>query len=81
MIDPTPTNDTDRSTSTPDSDRTWLAAGLSKEVSKNMTVDAAVTHIMADNTVVNKAIGSAGFVKAKVKGSTNIFSLGLRYKF
>ena len=81
MVDPTPTNDTDRSTSTPDSDRTWLAVGLSKETSENMTFDAALTHIMADNTEVNKAIGGAGFVRGKVKGSTNIVSLGFRYKF
>ena len=84
MVDPTPTNDTDRSTSTPDSDRTWLAAGLSKTLNESMTIDAALTHIMADKTKINKAIGaggSAGFVKANVKGSTNIVSLGFRYKF
>ena len=80
MIDPTPTNDTDRTSASPDSDRTWLALGLSKEVSSNMTIDAALTHIMADNTEVNKQV-TTGFVRAKVEGYTNILSLGFRYKF
>ena len=91
MVDPTPTNDVDRTTASPDSDRTWLTAGLSKEMNEGLTIDAALTHIMADNTQVNKEIkalevppfngASLGFVRANVKGSTNIVSLGFRYKF
>lgn len=91
MVDPTPTNDVDRTTASPDSDRTWLTAGLSKEMNEGLTLDAALTHIMADNTQVNKEIkalevaplngASLGFVRANVKGSTNIVSLGFRYKF
>ncbi len=83
-IDPTPTNDTDRSTSTPDSDRTWLSAGLSKEITEQMVFDAAVTHILADDGKINKSLSASkggGFVKAKVDSSVNILSLGLRYKF
>ena len=79
-IDPTPTNDTDRSTSNPDSDRTWLALGASKTMNENLTIDAGFTHIMADNGEINKAV-TAGTIRAKTKGSTNIYSLGLRYKF
>jgi long-chain fatty acid transport protein len=89
MVDPTPTNDTDRTTASPDSDRTWLSAGLSKKMSDQMDVDFALTHIMADNTKVNKAVKlpltsggvQVGTVRANVKGSTNIVSLGFRYKF
>ena len=79
-VDPTPTNDTDRSTSNPDSDRTWLAFGASKTINENLTIDAGYTHIMADNGEINKAV-TTGTIRAKTKGSTNIYSLGLRYKF
>ena len=85
-VDPTPTNDTDRSTTTPDSDRTWLAFGLSKEMNENMTFDAAVTHIIADDGSINKTVVTStapttATVKAKVESSVNIVSLGFRYKF
>jgi long-chain fatty acid transport protein len=36
--DPTPTNDTDRSFSTPDGDRTWLTFGASKTVDPSLTL-------------------------------------------
>ena len=86
-VDPTPTNDTDRSTTTPDSDRTWLAFGLSKELNEALTFDAAFTHIMADDGKINKvkvtssALGTDATIRANVKSSTNIVSLGFRYKF
>ena len=89
MVDPTPTNDTDRTLASPDSDRTWLSAGLSKKMNDQMDLDFALTHIMADNTQVNKAVKlpltsggtQIGTVRANIKGSTNIVSLGFRYKF
>jgi len=89
MIDPTPTNDTDRTLASPDSDRTWFAAGLSKQASEALDLDLAFTHITADSTEVNKAVNlpltsggsQIGTVRAKINGSTNILSLGLRYKF
>ena len=86
-VDPTPTNDTDRSTSTPDSDRTWLAFGLSKDMNENMTLDAAFTHIIADDGKINKTVVTStnptttANIKANVKSSVNIVSLGFRYKF
>ena len=92
--DPTPTNDTDRSTSTPDADRTWLSAGLSKEVSPALTLDGAITYILVEESEVDKqrqllldgtptAPTGVGLVttKAKASGNVGILSLGLRYKF
>lgn len=85
-IDPTPTNDTDRSTTTPDSDRTWIAFGMSKNLNDSITFDAAYTHIIADDGRINKTVitssaPTTASVKAKVESSVNILSLGLRYKF
>jgi len=84
-FDPTPTNDTDRSTTTPDSDRTWLSFGASKRIGNALTLDGALTHILADDGKINKANTLSGNpvlnVGADVKASTNILSLGLRYKF
>ena len=80
-FDPTPTNDTDRSTSTPDSDRTWVATGFTKQLESGLMLDAAFTHIIADDGNINKTTPGNAQVKAKVESSVNILSLGLRYKF
>ena len=83
--DPTPTQDEYRSLSTPDGDRTWLAVGLSKEMSEAMTLDAALTHIMVDKGVINRVrdldASTQVVTKAEANGGVNILSLGFRYKF
>ncbi|MGB0965601.1 MAG: OmpP1/FadL family transporter [Litorivicinus sp.] len=93
--DPTPTNDTDRATSTPDGDRLWLAGGFTKEVTEALMFDAALTYILVDDGAVDRsttkalARNSSGVptqtltinTKAKSEGNVGILSLGLRYKF
>ena len=60
-FDPTPTNDTDRSHSTPDGDRTWLSFGGSKRLDRNLLVDFAYSYIHMDDSAVNKEVlDSAG---------------------
>jgi len=92
MRDPTPTNDTDRSLMTPDGDRDWLTLGFSKELSKDLTLDFAYSHIMVDKGVVNKRVFTSGSaadpatltwtdVKAEADTTIDIISLGIRKTF
>ena len=92
MRDPTPTNDTDRSLMTPDGDRDWLTLGFSKELSKDLTLDFAYSHIMVDKGIVNKRVYTSGSaaapatltwtdVKAEADTTIDIISLGIRKTF
>ena len=76
-LDPTPTNDTDRSFTTPDGDRTWIALGASKETDSGFTWDFAYTHIKVDDTTLNRAT-DAGTVSATAESTFNIISIGVR---
>lgn len=76
-LDPTPTNDTDRSFTTPDGDRTWIALGASKETDSGVTWDLAYTHIKVDDTTLNRAT-DAGTVSATAESTFNIISIGVR---
>lgn len=76
-LDPTPTNDTDRSFTTPDGDRTWIAFGASKETDSGFIWDFAYTHIKVDDTTLNRAT-DAGTVSATAESTFNIISIGVR---
>ena len=77
-FDPTPTNDTDRSFSTPDGDRTWLAFGLSKTIESGATLDFAYTRIDVDKSNINRRINSAITARATAESTFNIVSVGIR---
>ena len=80
-LDPTPTNDTDRSFSTPDGDRTWLAFGASKETDSGVIWDFAYTHIKVDDTTLNRAIAAGDDIltaSATAESTFNIISIGVR---
>jgi len=86
MRDPTPTNDTDRSLMTPDGDRDWLSFGFSKQLSSDMTLDFAYSHIMVDKGIVNKRVFTSvtpTWTDVKVEADTtiDIISLGIRKTF
>jgi len=89
MLDPTPTNDTDRNTLTPDADRTWISFGGTYSANEKMDIDFAYTRVQIEDGKIdlNKPLSLAGnnlgstSIKADVTGSANILSLGLRYKF
>ena len=77
-LDPTPTNDTDRSFTTPDGDRTWLAFGASKETDSGTTWDFAYTHINVANTDLNREVSDGVFAQATAESTFNIISIGVR---
>ena len=77
-LDPTPTNDTDRSFTTPDGDRTWIALGASKETDSGVTWDLAYTHIKVDDTDLNREVATGTFAQATAESTFNIISIGVR---
>ncbi|HSG03269.1 MAG TPA: outer membrane protein transport protein [Marinobacterium sp.] len=80
-FDPTPTNNTDRSFSTPDGDRTWLAVGASKKLENGWIWDVAYTHIDVDDTSLNRQVATGVFARAEAESSFNILSIGVRIPF
>ena len=77
-LDPTPTNDTDRSYSTPDGDRTWLAFGISKTMDTGTVWDLAYTRIQVDDSNLNREVTDGVFAQATAESSFNIISVGVR---
>jgi len=77
-LDPTPTNDTDRSYSTPDGDRTWLAFGISKTTDTGTIWDLAYTRIQVDKTNLNREVTEGVFAQATAESTFDIFSVGVR---
>lgn len=72
----------------PDSDRTWLAAGLSYAFSKKLAADLSFTHILVKDSTLALSAGSYGspdFFRGNLSGnfksSINIAAMGLRYTF
>jgi len=83
-FDPTPTNNKDRSFSTPDGDRTWLAIGASKELKNGWIWDVAYTYIDVDDTAINRDVSGTwgtGSAQATAESSFNILSIGVRIPF
>lgn len=89
QYDPTPTKSGYRSSRTPDGDRYWLSAGASYDVTENMSLDFAYTHIFIDG---RKMDAERGFYEgtpietrvsynAQNDGSVDIIAMGLRYRF
>jgi long-chain fatty acid transport protein len=80
-FDPTPTNNTDRSFSTPDGDRTWLAVGASKEMESGWIWDFAFTHINVEDASLDREVATGVVARADAESSFNILSIGVRVPF
>ena len=76
-FDPTPTNDTDRSFSTPDGDRTWLTFGGSRTLDSGVTWDLAYTYIQVKDTAIAR-VTTSGTAGATAQSTFNILSIGVR---
>ena len=77
--DQSPTSNEFRTVRVPDSDRIWLAAGASYQISERVGIDAAYLYIIADDTTVI-APGGAGTIRYD-DIDVHLFSLNLNYKF
>ncbi len=82
QFDETPTNDTFRTTRTPDGDRHWFSGGGTYKINDKMDFDFAGTYIDVGNETINVTRNPVpGQVSANTDGYVAIVSVGLNYKF
>lgn len=70
-----------RSTGIPDSNRTWVSAGLSVDVTASMTLDLAYSHLFVEDARFERASLSAVEVEGDVKSHIDIISVGIKTKW
>lgn len=81
-FDETPTNDEFRTVRTPDSNRYWLSAGASYEITERIGLDLGYTLILMEDTVVTLRNGpTAGAVVDYEDGMVHLLAANLRYAF
>ncbi len=82
QYDETPTNDTFRTTRTPDGDRNWFSGGASYKLNDAIDLDFAATYIDISKENINLVRnGGVSNISATSEGNVKIFSAGLNYKF
>ncbi len=85
QFDETPTNDEFRTTSIPDGDRQWFAAGASYDYNDKWTFDVAGVYVDVSEEEVNLteagAFGGSTTTNVKTDGNVGIISLAATYKF
>lgn len=95
QYDETPTTGDNRTTRTPDGNRTWVSGGASYEVSEKVTLDLAATYIFIDEGHVDRTASfdalygmfGAGGASATVntvgttESSVGILGLAVNYRF
>lgn len=75
-----PTTDEHRSMRLPDANRVWASIGASYNWNERLSIDAGYSHLFVEDAPVDET--TAGFRYAgTAKGSGDIVSLGIRYKF
>jgi long-chain fatty acid transport protein len=89
----TPVRDEFRSVSIPDSDRLWLSAGLTYDVSNQLSISSSYTFIQLADSTVNRpanADGTAGLLvpgvgrvgySATIESQIHIFGISASYKW
>jgi long-chain fatty acid transport protein len=85
-LDPTPTPNDARSTALPDSDRTWLAIGVSYEITANIGIDASFAHDFTNTTQIQRtdsfpALATTASVNGTATGNSNVAGLAIRFKY
>jgi long-chain fatty acid transport protein len=78
-------NDTDRTMTLPDSDRTWLAFGARYTMSKETSIDVGYSHIFFKKASTSRFVDLTGFPDQTVRGdfdtSADQFSFQLNHRF
>lgn len=85
QFDETPTNDQFRTTSIPDGDRQWFAAGASYDLDENWTVDFAGVYVDVSKETVNLTevpiAGTSVTTNVATEGDVGILSVSATYRF
>lgn len=80
-IDNSPVPDEDaRSVRNPDNDRTWLSLGANYRVDDKVDFDFAYSHILAEDTTINKT-QSSSLVNGEYELGVGVFSAQLVWKY
>ncbi|MBU0859578.1 MAG: OmpP1/FadL family transporter, partial [Alphaproteobacteria bacterium] len=83
QYDETPTNDTFRTTRTPDGDRNWFTGGATYDLNEKFTLDFSGAYIVLDDENVN-VLRNNGVARVNVDRNDSwigIAAVGLTYKF
>jgi len=80
-FDPTPIRNEFRTARLPDSDRYWLAAGLSYRWTPDLRFDAAYVHIFGGNVPINEASQTGDVLTGRYSNHINIVSLSATLRF
>lgn len=79
-LDPTPTNDIDRTPRLPDQDRTWLAFGVQYKPSKQGVLEVGYAHEFIKDATVNNAT-VAGRLVGSFENKADILSVQYSHSF
>lgn len=85
-FDQTPTPNDARSTAVPDSDRTWLAFGVSYEISDRIGIDMSYAHAFATSAPINRTtnfttLATVAVTKGSTSDSSNVVGLAMRFRY
>ena len=71
-----------RSARIPGADRTWVTAGVTYQVNKNISVDAGYAHLFIDDPQIrNTEVNTGHTLVGRYEADVNIFSLQAGYRF
>ena len=84
--DQTPTPSDNRSTSVPDSDRTWLAFGLSYEFSERIGIDFSYAHDFSNSAPINRTTNFSSLLttantRGRTTDSSDVVGLSMRVRY
>jgi len=84
--DQTPTPSDGRSTAIPDSDRTWLALGVSYEVNDRIGLDLSYAHDFNNTASINRtnsvtSLGTVATTKGVTSDTSNVVGMAVRVRY
>lgn len=80
-LDPTPTNDIDRTPRLPDQDRTWVAFGVQYKPSKQGILDVGYAHEFIKDSGIRTTVTGAGTLIGSFKNRADILSVQYSHAF
>jgi long-chain fatty acid transport protein len=81
-LDESPVSDTYRNLSIPDSERTWITAGMTWNISNKSSMDVGFARVTGDPATINYTSSTSTVFNGEIaKGDANIASVSYNYSF
>jgi len=80
-LDPTPTNDIDRTPRLPDQDRTWIALGVQHRLSKQGILEVGYAHEFVKDARISATVPAAGTLNGSFSNKADILSVQYSHAF